>query len=86
VWFKLADGARAAVWNYEKPLRHEGDTEVLSRFALSTVKGDHLLLMDITVGKESDAQKTQRFLVDTMNSLRTSDKPLTPEQVKSLTR
>jgi hypothetical protein len=86
VWIKLADGNRAVVWNYDKPPRFEGDTDIVSRFALATVKGDHLLLMDISVDKNSDAQKTQQFLVDTMNTVRTSDKKITIEQVRAVTR
>jgi len=86
VWIKLADGNRAVVWNYDKPPRFEGDKEIVSRFALATVKGDHLLLMDISVDRNTDSQKTQQFLVDTMNTLRTSDKRMSIEQVRAVTR
>jgi hypothetical protein len=86
VWTKLADGNRAVVWSYDKPPRFEGDKDIVSRFALATVKGDHLLLMDISVDKNSDARKTEQFLVDTMSSLRTSNKKITFEEVSALTR
>jgi hypothetical protein len=58
----------------------------VTRVALATVKGNHLLLMDISVGKNTDVKEPQQFLLDAMNSLRTSDKPISIEKVRYLTR
>ena len=86
VWLKLADGSRAVVWSYDKPPRFDGDKDIVTRVALATVKGNHLLLMDISVGKNTDVKEPQQFLLDAMNSVRTSDKPISIEKVRYLTR
>ena len=86
VWLKLADGSRAVVWSYDKPPRFDGDKDIVTRVALATVKGNHLLLMDISVDKNTDAKEPQQFLLDVMNSVRTSEKPISIEQVRYVTR
>ena len=49
---------------------------------LAVVKRDHVLLLNTAVTENDDEKTLRQFLLDTMNTLKSSDKPLSLENAR----
>lgn len=72
---KLPNGKTALAWGYDVPKLTESTT-VVKQLYLTVVKGDRILLLNTVVEKGDDENIRKQFLIDTMTTLRPSDKPL----------
>ena len=78
-WFKLANGKDALGWSYDMPRdRIPSGSQARKQFYLSVVKGNMVFLLNSALtGDDTDSDKAMRqLLIDTMNTLKPSDKPL----------
>ena len=70
---KLADGRRVLVWKFDIPekFRMKGKSSIF----LTTVNGDHVIVLGADAKNEADEDLVRRFLLDTMTTLKVSPKP-----------
>lgn len=84
-WVKTAAGADALRWSYDAPKVDDRQT-ALRQLYLTTVKRNHVLVLNTVVEPGGDETKLWQLLTDTLNTLKPSDKPLSlkavSEQVK----
>ena len=69
-WLKLPDDRDILVWSYDMP------KTALKQFYVAVVKRDHVLLLNTALEKEGEAQASKDFLLQTLSTLKSSDKPL----------
>ena len=65
----------ALSWNYDMPLIDAKQT-ARRQLYLSVVKGDRVLALNTVVEKDGEEKALQQLLIDTMTTLKPSDKPL----------
>ena len=69
-WLKPPDDRDILVWSYDMP------KTALKQFYVAVVKRDHVLLLNTALEKEGEAQASKDFLLQTLSTLKSSDKPL----------
>jgi len=69
-WLKLPDDRDILVWSYDMP------KTALKQFYVAVVKRDHVLLLNTALEKEGEAEASKDFLLQTLSTLKSSDKPL----------
>ncbi|MEO6050262.1 MAG: hypothetical protein ABIP78_02885 [Pyrinomonadaceae bacterium] len=80
-WLKLSNGMDALAWSYEMPHVAEKQTARIQLY-LSVSKRDRVFALNSVVEVENNEKAIRQFLVDTMNTLKPSDKPLSLEKVR----
>jgi len=84
-WTKLSSGADALAWSYDMPTVHEKQT-AKKQLYLGVVKRDHVFLLNRVIEGNDDEKAVAKYLVDTMSTLRSADKPTSlkaaSEQIK----
>ena len=75
VWLKLANSTDALAWSYEMPTIRNIPPGTRQLY-LGVVKRNHVFLLNSEVAKNDDEKETRQFVLDTMNTMRSSDKPL----------
>lgn len=76
---KLSNGTTAMKWSFDMP--HVADKQTAIRqLYLSVVKGDRVLALNTVVEANDDETTLQKLLIDTMTTLKPSDKPLSLEK------
>jgi hypothetical protein len=74
-WLNLPNSTTALAWSYDMP--HVDDKQTARKqLYLSVVKGKRVLALNTVVEGNDDEKPLQQFLLDTMSTLKPSDKPL----------
>ncbi len=85
-WMKLPGGQDILAWSYEMPKVADRQT-VMRQLYLAVVKRDHVLLLNTALEKEGEANEAKDLLLQTLITLKSSDKPLSlqkaAEQIKN---
>jgi hypothetical protein len=88
-WLKLPNGFEAISWSFDMPRVAEKQT-AKKQLYVAIVKRDHVLLMNSPVEGDEDEKVISNRLVETMSTLKASEKPLSlekaSEQVRNETR
>ena len=74
-----SQGRDAITWNYDMP-KVTAQQTAKRQLYLITVVGGHVIGINTIVEKDGEEKALQQFLVDTMNSLKSTDKPLSLEK------
>ena len=74
-WLKLPGGQDILAWSYDMPKVADHQT-ALRQFYVAVVKRDHVLLLNTALEKDGEAQASKDFLLQTLSTLKSSDKPL----------
>jgi hypothetical protein len=83
-WKTLESGKEALLWRFKIP---EGtDTNVIEQIYLTTVKGDHVLMLGSALTARTDENAAWKVLVDTVSTLKVSDKPIDVSAVQKSVR
>jgi hypothetical protein len=80
-YLKLASGMEAVAWSFDMPLVDARQTAKRQLY-LAVVKRDHVLVLNTVVEANDDEKSLQKLLIDTMNTLKPSDKPLPLEKAR----
>ena len=84
-WLRLANNNDALFWSYKMPKRADPQ-EAHWQMYLSVVKGNFVFLLNgATVGGQ-DEKELRSLLLDTMNTLKPSDKPLSLEKASEMVK
>jgi hypothetical protein len=75
VWLKLANNMDVLAWSYNMP-KVKDNQSAKRQLYLAVVKRDHVFLLNGAVTANDDEKEIQRLLLDTMNTMRSSDKSL----------
>lgn len=77
-WIKLSSGKDALGWSYDMPTQFVADRPDAARkqFFLVVVKGDGVLLVNSALVGNDTEKDMKRFLFDTLDTLKPSDKPI----------
>jgi hypothetical protein len=80
-WLELSNGMTALAWNYDMP--HVAEKQTARRqLYLVVVKGDRVLGLNTVVEKDDEEKPLQQLLIDSMESLKPGDKPLSLEKAR----
>ena len=74
-WLKLPSGQDVLAWSYDMPKVAAAQTAKKQIF-LTAVKRDHVLVLNSALEDERDAKDIKALLLQTLLTLRSSDKPL----------
>jgi len=74
-WLKLANNTDALAWSYNMPGVRD-DQSAKRQLYLAIVKRDHVFLLNSAVTGNDNEKEIQQLLLDTMNTMLSSDKPL----------
>jgi len=74
-WLKLPSGQDVLAWSYDMPKVAAAQTAKKQIF-LTAVKRDHVLVLNSALEDERDAKDIRALLLQTLITLRSSDKPL----------
>jgi hypothetical protein len=74
-FLKLPGGQDAISWSYKMPKVMDAQTAKVQLY-LAVVKRDHVLLMNTALEDESGWRDAKNYLMQTMLTLKPSDKPL----------
>lgn len=84
-WVKLANNNDALFWSYKMPRR--ADPQAAHRqLYLSVVKGNLVFLLNGATTGDQDEKELKQLLLDTMNTLKPSDKPLSLEKAAEMVK
>ena len=84
-WVKLANNKDALFWSYKMPPRQDPQASRWQLY-LSIIKGNFVFLLNgATVGGQ-DEKELKQLLLDTMNTLKPSDKPLSLEKASEMVK
>ena len=75
VWLKGPGDRDVLAWSYDMPFVQDAQT-AKKQLYLAVVKRDHVFLLNSAVTAGDDEKQIRQYLVDTMNTLTSSDKPL----------
>jgi hypothetical protein len=81
-WLKLPNNMDALAWSYDMPKKMFADQSAKRQLYLAVVKRDHVFLLNGAVTDNDDEKILRQLLLDTMNTLKPSDKPLSLEKAK----
>lgn len=74
---KLGNGGDALLWKFDMPKMPEGvQSSAREHLYLTVVSGDHVILLNGVVEGEVSESTVQKFLLDTISTLKVSAKPI----------
>jgi len=86
-WLKLADGTDALGWSYDMPRKMVPDGQSAKKqFYLAVVKRNHVLLLNSALTGDDNDKTIRQLLLDTINTLRSTDKPLPLQKAAEMIR
>jgi hypothetical protein len=85
-WIKLDNGGTSLFWTYNVPNFSSDANQARKQFYITTVKGDHIFLVNSAQVGEDDEKAIRKFLFDTINTLKPSDKPLSLEKASEMVK
>jgi len=85
-WLKLVNGNDALAWTYDMPKAMVPDGSAKKQLYLAVVKCDHVLLLNSALTSNDDVKAIHQLLIDTMNTLKSSDKPVSLQKAADMVR
>jgi hypothetical protein len=84
---KLDDGKEALLWKFDMPEMPEGvHTTAKEQVYLTMVSGHHVILLNAAVEGNTAESLVQRFLMNTIATLRVSSKPIDAQELQKSIR
>lgn len=84
---KLSNGSEALIWKFDMPEMPEGaQSSAKSQIYLTVVSGDHVILLNGVVEGEISEDTVQKFLLDTVSTLKASPKPINLRELQESIR
>ncbi len=84
---KLGDGRDALLWKFDMPEMPEGaQSSAKEQLYLTVVSGDHVILLNGVVEGDVPEAAVQKFLLDTLSTLRASAKPINLRELQEAIR
>ena len=80
-WLKLSNNTEALAWSYDMPKVSDKQT-AKRQFYLTVVKKDHIFLLNAAFTGDDDEKALRRLLIDTMQTLKPTDNPLSLEKAR----
>jgi hypothetical protein len=81
---KIANGSEALIWQFDVPRDLGGDAK--KQVYLSVVRKDYLILLNGVVNDAASEETVRKFLLDTINTLKTSDSPMDVKKLQESIR
>jgi hypothetical protein len=84
---KLSDGSDALLWKFDMPEMPQGmNSSAKEQIYLTVVSGDHVILLNGAVEGEVAESAVQKFLLDTIATLKVSPKPTNLRELQETIR
>jgi hypothetical protein len=81
---KLSDGSEALLWKFDMP---EGmNSDAREQIYLTVVRGDHVILLNGVVEGATAESKVEKFLLDTIATLKVSPEPINLQELQESIR
>lgn len=80
-WLKLSNNTEALAWSYDMP-KVKDNQSAKRQLYLAVIKKDHVFLLNGATTGDDDEKALRQLLLDTMNTLKPTDKPITLEKAK----
>ena len=84
---KLSNGGEALLWKFEMPtMPAVANSSVKEQIYLTVVTGDHVILLNTVVDEAISESTAQKFLLDTISTLKVSSKPINVQELQESIR
>ncbi len=83
-WQRLRNGKEALVWQINVP--ESARSNVKKQISLTLIKGEYVLMLGGVVTETIEESKSRQLLVDTIETLKTSDKPIDLRKLQEMIR
>lgn len=84
---KLSNAVEALLWKFEMPLMPEvANSSAKEQIYLTVVSGDHVILLNSVVDEAISESTAQKFLLDTISTLKVSSTPINLQEMQESIR
>jgi len=84
-WIKLDSGGTGLYWTYNVPNVTDAN-RARKQLYITTLMRDHIFLVNSAQMGDDDEKTVRQFLLDTINTLKPSDKPLSLEKATQMVK
>lgn len=86
-WLKLTSGETALSWSFNVPNATSDQNQAKKQFYITTVNGDRVYLVNSALTSiDNDEQAIRKYLLDTINTMKRLDKPLSLDKAAETIR